>query len=555
MAKHMKQRVPEAPLPARITGGIEGALTVLAAVPVGILAIAALLITGYFVFMKPEGVGYDYLELLFPWDTGMFVSFLIPLVLLAGIVTVLLLAWRVLRRLPPRAVAVCALALIGVACVAWILILGTERNIYPDSVRLDQYARALLAGDTEAFTRDLGDGGISYLRVYPFQAGSVWLLAGVYMLFGVGNQIAFQLINAAFTVLAAGCIIWMAGRIFRDAAVANLASVLLVLFFPLVFSVSLVYGNAIGFGLCCASLACHVAAMQAPDLPRRRWALFAAGSVLMAGSLVVKSTFVIMLIAQVLAWVLVLVRERRPLPILVVLAAALAVNVAAGLPVRLLELAVGTDFGDGMPKTSWIAMGLTWPGELTQPGWWAPQQALHFAEVDGDAQAQGAYAMEAIRTAIAGFIADPGYALQFFATKIGTEWLDPTFQSLYYAATSVPEGSTGLASQVIYNGYTLNRGLIMFMDVVQTLLYASAFMGLVLSVRQRRSLRAGAVLLVLAFLGGGACYLLWEAKSVYTMPFALMLVPHAAYGLRCLLRAATDRGGAEAAPAGSHARR
>lgn len=35
-----------------------------------------------------------------------------------------------------------------------------------------------------------------------------------------------------------------------------------------------------------------------------------------------------------------------------------------------------------------------------------------------------------------------------------------------------------------------------------------------------------------AFLGGVICFTFWEAKSIYTLPFFLMLLPVAAYGMQ-----------------------
>ena len=40
------------------------------------------------------------------------------------------------------------------------------------------------------------------------------------------------------------------------------------------------------------------------------------------------------------------------------------------------------------------------------------------------------------------------------------------------------------------------------------------------------------VLLCASFIGGFLCYLFWEAKSIYTLPFFLLLFPVAAYGIQ-----------------------
>ena len=47
--------------------------------------------------------------------------------------------------------------------------------------------------------------------------------------------------------------------------------------------------------------------------------------------------------------------------------------------------------------------------------------------------------------------------------------------------------------------------------------------------------------LAAAFLGGFLCYVFWEAKGIYTLPFYLLLFPLAAYGVQTTIRAAHRR--------------
>jgi len=43
------------------------------------------------------------------------------------------------------------------------------------------------------------------------------------------------------------------------------------------------------------------------------------------------------------------------------------------------------------------------------------------------------------------------------------------------------------------------------------------------------------VLLCASFIGGFLCYLFWEAKSIYTLPFFLLLIPMAACGVQQMI--------------------
>ena len=72
-------------------------------------------------------------------------------------------------------------------------------------------------------------------------------------------------------------------------------------------------------------------------------------------------------------------------------------------------------------------------------------------------------------------------------------------------------------------------------------MYLLAFIGLIALTRavfRNRNEEGNAdkvfvqVLLCASFLGGFLCYVLWEAKGIYTLPFYLLLVPMAAYGIQ-----------------------
>ena len=86
--------------------------------------------------------------------------------------------------------------------------------------------------------------------------------------------------------------------------------------------------------------------------------------------------------------------------------------------------------------------------------------------------------------------------------------------------------------------------LLRFENVAQTVVYFLAIIGvigLVHSLMKERSLGADSsqvftrVLLCASFIGGFLCYLFWEAKSIYTLPFFLLLIPMAACGVQQMI--------------------
>ena len=71
------------------------------------------------------------------------------------------------------------------------------------------------------------------------------------------------------------------------------------------------------------------------------------------------------------------------------------------------------------------------------------------------------------------------------------------------------------------------------MDKIQLFVYISTLAGLVRMWRKRDLLR---MLLPLILLGGLSYHLLFEAKSQYAMPYFVLMMPIAAYGLFALFR-------------------
>lgn len=115
--------------------------------------------------------------------------------------------------------------------------------------------------------------------------------------------------------------------------------------------------------------------------------------------------------------------------------------------------------------------------------------------------------------------------------------------SLYSQYGSSAHGFTGLP-QWILSGTGAAR-LTSYENIAQTVLYAFALAGviamLISGVRSAaRPMEVATIFartfLCAAFLGGFLCYLFWEAKGIYTLPFYLLLFPLAAYGVQIIKR-------------------
>ena len=465
----------------------------------------------------------------------------LSLVVLVLLVALAVLVVRYAERIPERlAVGLCvgATAVVG---VAWVLLNRTQVNLFADAQQLVVFAQQVSQGDMQLFSphtevfadKLLGD---LYLSNYPYQSGIFLFFVGVARLVGPSHLVrALQLIN----VLAAAATVWLAYRcaaeIYPQRKDVRLLAVLLAAScLPSVLFVVFPYGNALGFALALAAVAVVLHAMNRAGRRARLGWLALAGTVMLL-ALVIKPTFTIIAGGLVLMCAVWGLRRRWVLEVAAsVVAFGLAVVLSGIVPVHAVEDLLGYSLPANPPKTAWIAMGLRDDGILgpEAPGWWSPSAINSQAEHDGKLAAQESDARASIVRSLAGFAHDPAYAARFFAKKLATEWLDPSFQSLYIA--SIGQRDTGALFEPRQRGTlhgTLVSAAAFFMDGFQSFVFVGAALGGIAVLRRRHEgYRAIEFVLPCLFFLGFGVYVLWEAKGMYTLPFFMLLLPLAARG-------------------------
>lgn len=259
--------------------------------------------------------------------------------------------------------------------------------------------------------------------------------------------------------------------------------------------------------------------------------------------IVFKSTYQIILLATILAVLFAVLRNRRFWQMLVAFVSAAAAFVLSKMPVNLVQHWTGQDFGKGMPMISWIAIGLGKP-ENAPAGWWSRFALEAFEATNNDYEQQSQISMDFVKGRLGEFINNPSDGLRFFLEKISSEWAEPTFMTSIYSELGTSSNHfSGLASFLL-----VGQGsgmLLKYENVSQTVVYLTALIGLVMltcAISRDWGERGNAnrvfveVLLCASFLGGFLCYLLWEAKGIYTLPFYLLLLPMSAFGIqKCVL--------------------
>ena len=473
--------------------------------------------------------------------SGGFISVILSLIFGAICIIASLVVYRAIKNLKPW---VCLLIVLGYAAifqVIWLISLDAETFVYPDTLNLIGGAQAFLNGDISSFathddvTLDTSFG--QYFSWYPFQAGGMLYFALIEWLFPGNYILAFQLVSALANLI----IIWMlyliTGLLFKSERYQVMLCLLVAGCLPLFYSSAFVYTNCTGF--CLAAVSMYFLIRFIKEDGKARWIYFTLSFIFIGIAMVVKNTFILFALGYVIVLVIYSLQRRRILALILGIVALLIVNSFPNLAVAYVESAMNTDFGEGMPRSAWIAIGLDAQKFEHKPGWWTALALENYTKANGNFAEQEALADASIEASMHEFLSDPVFAAKFFALKVGSEWLDPTYQTLFYSSEGTHEdlivNENPLVWSTLYDGYPLHEALILIMDAYQWSFYLLSAAAFWILFRKKRRLNSSLSLIPVILLIGVAVYALWEAKSVYILPYFIILLPFASYGL-CNLR-------------------
>ena len=415
-----------------------------------------------------------------------------------------------------RPAALCVLCAHAAFACAWVL--SVRSQPLSDAQELLSAAQALAQGD-DAFLQS----PTAYLRIFPYQLGYTALLEALVRLFGGGAVLAAQLVNALALCAILCALYTLTGRLFGREAQACVLLLGAGCVQPALMC-TFVYGNLVGT----AFLLVGIERMTA-FLHTGRRAPFAAGVACLALAVVLKYNGLIGALAMAITLSLRALRTGRGRRLAAWLAAALVLVAPIGAQrgvTALYGLRTGADFRGGQPMILWMAMGLHEQFSRAS-GWYDGYSYYTYVENGADAQVATQEGVQDIIDSLYGYVHAPSRFLHFLPDKLLSQWIEPTFQSIWVSRITHHEGGALPWAQALYDG---GAGLALegWMNVLQTLVYLCAALGLL------RLSRGGGLLhlpLALTVFGGGLYHMLFEAKALYILPYFLMLLPYAAYGL------------------------
>ena len=413
----------------------------------------------------------------------------------------------------------------------WILI----TQLYPgsDPSKVYRIAMQWREGDFSSYA----EGG--YLFRYPFQSGIILFYYFLSFFFGFGNYIGLQFVNvfaltAVYLLLAKLAVIYWSG----EKKLPIIVYVSLILWFPLSFYVTYLYGILVGMALSLGAVYCAVMYLKT-----RKYRYILPAVLCMGVATVLKMNCLIYLIAiacflfyDAIDILLSKKKELRKQGIVSLVFIALLILGAVGCNRAndcYVERLSGYEDINGESMISWVVMGLQ--DAPLGPGAYTGYIANVFVENNYDTEKINEASIAEIKKIVERMLKDPlGDAIPFFARKNAFQWNDPSFLCLENtksrpSAVNMPDFVSSLID---------GRGSVIFyviMNYAQTLILFGVLFYLFLNWHSRDIHELfGAVI----FLGGFLFHFIWESGASYTMPYFVIIIPYAVKGFADLARSA-----------------
>lgn len=400
--------------------------------------------------------------------------------------------------------------------VTWIFMVNSHP--YADQAEVNAKAQAFIHSDYSS----LDTGG--YMFIYPFQLGITFLFETIYRIIGEGSYQYLQMLNVICTIISFYILILISKMMFKN---KNHTIITIILLFgclpPLFFSIY-VYGNLIGLMF---SLLATLFLLK--YLKTRKLLMTVPIFFFMWCSLVVKSNYKIVLIAFCIILLLDCIKFKKLLS-LVLLLLLLLLQFTALKPIfNYYEHQSGKNINEGMPSSVWVAMGMM--EGIRAPGWYNEWAWHTYADANYNYEITSDIAKHSIKESLSNFKSNPQYAIKFYYKKIVSQWLEPTYESIWVSHDgNQHDKPLSKITQSVYDG-KLNLLLLYFMKSYQLILYFGIFLFCLLHARKIEFYK---LTLALVVMGGFLFHIIWEGNSRFILPYFVIMVPYSAAGFGIL---------------------
>jgi len=415
-------------------------------------------------------------------------------------------------------------------CAAYCLLLIFAIRPLPvnDSKTLDNIINAFMIGDYSSLT-SAGD----YLYTWPFQLGYVAFGQVMCIVFGIGNYIAWDLMQLLSILITVYLLYQMTWEFFGDREVCSIMAVFSAGMLFFYNYVTYIYGDILSMGPQTIALFLEILYMK-----RKKIGYGIGAGVAIAIAIMLKTNCEIALIALILMLVMNLfssdVKKTSLVKATLIVIVMVVITFAIKNAVNSYYCSVtGLDsIPSGSPAVSHIAMGMQ-ESEL-EDGWYNGYNYHVFAENGFDTEATKAAAIENIKETISDFVNRPLHAGRYFLRKFLTQWADSVCISTHNLdlVNRHHDNPTWLAGFLVSGfGSAIMQWV---MNVYMTICYLGVVIYLI-SVLKNKKVSDSEMLVLILIFGGIVFHEFWEGSSRYAMRYYVYWIPFAAFGIKRLL--------------------
>ncbi len=418
-------------------------------------------------------------------------------------------------------------------CLFYCLMLILAIKPFPvnDSKTLDDIINQFMTGDYSSLTEIGG-----YLFIWPFQLGYVAFGQMVCTVFGMGNYLAWDLIQLLSVFITVWLLYEITWEFFGDREICGIMAFMSAGMLFFYNYVTYIYGDILSMAPQTIALFLEILYMK-----RRKLRYGLGAGVAIAIAIMLKTNCEIALIALVLGLFLNLIHGNGKEVLKGDIARFVAIVVFMLIATLAIKTAVNSYYCNvtgldkipsGSPSASHIAMGLQ-ESEL-EDGWYNGYNYHVFAENSYDTEATKATAIENIKETLGDFIKRPLHGGRFFVRKFMTQWADSVCISTHNLdLVSRHHEEPLLLSDFLVFGF---GSVIMqwIMNVYMTVCYLGVAIYLINVLRKRKVSDSEMLILILIF-GGIVFHEFWEGSSRYAMRYYVYWIPFAACGIKKLL--------------------
>lgn len=486
------------------------------AIIIGIIGILSIFITAYFdcTFYHPAE------KTFFKYSIGI-IEILVSLFIL---LLIYLLNKKILKKIPSALLFAIMLPICLLVFIVWIN--AMKLNPETDQKMIHDMAVALLNNKISDFTQTA-----QYLFLYPFQFGLTLFVSLIYKCFGT-NYLYIEYINAICSISNMIIVYYISKLIFKDEKVQKTLVILLGGFslYWMFFNVHF-YGNIIGLTLALISLLFIILYLEKNNI----YFLIPTG-ICIALSIIIKSNYNIFLCGIILLLLLDIIKKWNLKTLLIIpifIVSYFPINIGYNL---IFENATNLDTSTcGVPMISYVHMGMSEPDDLSA-GWYNSSTVDLFRENNYDTEKTSQKSKELIGERILYFAKNPIDFIKYYSEKIGSTWLNPTFQTIWCSLPGVRyRYYEDYANYISYHEKALSMvgGKLAdveenYFNIYQIITFIFAAIGIF---KISKDLDLKQAIIPIIFIGGFLFHILWETKAIYVIQYYFILLPYAALGI------------------------